>query len=116
MAEDQAAGSGQPDALDYEPDALEYKEVTEPDFGASAADAFSVVSIRGGVILRGSCPRCGDLMEFPYVERVYRGLGGQAQQAGQLGVVQMVCTCTAQHPRRPEGEEGCGAYWNVVLQ
>jgi hypothetical protein len=27
----------------------------------------------------------------------------------------MLCTCDDDHPHRPEGRKGCGAYWNFII-
>ncbi|GAA2746151.1 hypothetical protein GCM10010440_36740 [Kitasatospora cinereorecta] len=101
------------------PDPKRYEEITNLRF-ATAAASFEALPTRGGVILRGTCPRCADPMEFPHVDRVYRmTLPGRSTAARRSGaeqdVVHMICTCTADHPGRPEGLDGCGAYWNVRL-
>jgi hypothetical protein len=99
---------------DPTPTELTYQEVTDPAF-AGAAAAFHVLPVPGGVVFRGPCPRCGDAMEFPHVTQTYR-LGRRRRGSGRLsGTVPMICTCRSAHPGRPDGEDGCGAYWNVTV-
>lgn len=96
-----------------EPAALAFEEVTEEAYAERAA-TFDVLRTSGGVVLTGSCPRCGDMIDFAHVERVYRGLGRRRRASGRE-VVAVACTCTAEHPGRPGNDRGCGAYWNVVI-
>lgn len=97
-----------------------YEEITDPSFATKAAASFEVLPTHGGVTLQGTCPRCTDPMDFPHVNRVYRlTLRRRSAAARHSGAEQnrvpMICTCTADHPGRPEGLDGCGAYWNVTL-
>lgn len=96
---------------------MPYHEVTEPGFGDKAL-SFETEQIRGGLILRGACPRCDDLMEFPHVDKVYKGrlLPRRRQSGASGGTLPMMCTCDGEHPGRPSGEDGCGAYWNITLE
>jgi hypothetical protein len=99
---------------------LAYEELTDPAFAVRAAEVFSVRPVVGGVRLDGPCPRCGDPMDFPHVDQTYKKIrvgrrSGEARKSSDLGLVRMVCTCTGEHPGRPEGEDGCGAYWNLTL-
>jgi hypothetical protein len=93
--------------------ALTFEEVTEEGY-AERAMTFDVLPTPDGVVFKGSCPRCGDTMEFAHVERVYRGLGRRRRASGRE-VVAVACTCTAEHPGRPGDDHGCGAYWNDVI-
>lgn len=93
--------------------ALTFEEVTDGGYAEQTA-TFDVVPTSDGVVFKGSCPRCGDMMEFAHVERVYRGLV-RRRRAANREVVAVACTCTGEHPGRPAEDHGCGAYWNVVI-
>jgi hypothetical protein len=88
---------------------------------------FDPLPTRGGVILRGPCPRCRDLMEFLRVTRSVKATFWRRERSRPRGedgsrprrdpsVVPMICTCNGVHPGRPEGEYGCGAYWTITLR
>jgi hypothetical protein len=116
---DPAVPSADTDQSSAPPGSKPYEEITCEGF-ANAAVAFKVLPTHGGVILRGPCPRCADPMDFPHVDRVYRRMrrgrsAGDPRSGPQGNVVHMICTCQADHPGRPEGLDGCGAYWNVTL-
>jgi hypothetical protein len=99
---------------------LPYEECTAPEFAEKAARSFRAVPVPGGVYLAGHCPRCTDAVEFPFVRETYRGARRRGRTAGRPDdrddVVPMLCTCTGDHPGRPEAEDGCGAYWNLTLR
>ncbi|MFD5517266.1 hypothetical protein [Streptomyces sp. NPDC127066] len=99
-----------------------YEEITRPSFAERAA-SFQAVPTRGGVVLKGPCPRCGDPMDFPYVDSVVRSWLRRRPRpepptatATEETVVPMICTCAVPHPGRPDDLDGCGAYWNVILR
>ena len=97
-----------------------YEEITHPSFAEQAA-SFQAVPTRGGVVLSGPCPRCGDPMDFPHVDSVVRsGLRLRPHPVPPAAtaetVVPMICTCAVPHPGRPNDLDGCGAYWNVILR
>ncbi|MET7878877.1 hypothetical protein ABZS52_18330 [Micromonospora profundi] len=96
---------------------LPYAEITADNYAATFAATSIGSPTRRGVLLRGECPRCGDDMEFPMVTEIFQhSTGAPPGAAPRLGQDQpMLCTCTAAHPDRPAGEEGCGAYWNISL-
>jgi hypothetical protein len=101
---------------------LPYVESTEPAYGQIAAENFTVEHVRKGVLLlRGSCPRCGAAMEVPLVGAVFDGMRSilgrrrSTTTAPNEYVEPLVCTCEDEHPNRPEGRTGCGAYWTVLL-
>jgi hypothetical protein len=98
-------------------DPVAYQEVTADDYAAKFAQKCKPTKTRRGVLLRGTCPRCDDPMEFPVVTEAY-----QSVSAGNLGPAPagteetpLLCTCKSDHPNRPSDEEGCGAYWNLRL-
>lgn len=121
MSENVPAPDGESSVRDpaSPPEPLPYEEATDERF-ATAASAFQALPTHGGVVLRGPCPRCWHVMDFPHVDRVYRRAlwrraePGDRSRAPQL--VRMICTCTADHAGRPQDEYGCGAYWNLTLE
>jgi hypothetical protein len=96
---------------------IPYLEVTEASYAEHAASTFSVTEATTDVVLlRGACPRCGAALEIPLVPSIFHGMrtingGGQTNEQ----VEPMACTCEHEHPNRPEGLTGCGAYWNLTL-
>lgn len=105
---------------------LPYQEVTDDSYAEKAAATFTIEEPRPGLrVLRGNCPRCGALIDVPVMPTVFDGMRslrrqrngavGQAAAAAQDIVEPMLCTCDDDHPRRPEGRKGCGAYWNFVI-
>jgi hypothetical protein len=103
---------------------LPYQEITAPEYATLAARLFTVEDAGAGVaVLRGSCPRCGAVLEVPVVTDVFQGMRslldivrrrGAAPLPGEH-VEPMACTCADGHPNRPEGRVGCGAYWTLLL-
>jgi hypothetical protein len=97
---------------------LEYAEVTDEVYAAQIT-RFEPQAAHGGTYLRGPCPRCGDSMEFPVVESVFRSIrppSASAQPTVDSPVVPMMCTCLVAHPGAPQGLPGCGAYWNIRIE
>jgi hypothetical protein len=40
----------------------------------------------------------------------------RASKAAEAGHKEpMMCTCEDEHPNRPEGFSGCGAYWTLTI-
>lgn len=101
---------------------LPYLEITDEDYGRRAANEFTVEEFRSDtLILRGPCPRCRAPLEIPVVGTVvHRASFGRPwrrpdrpQTAEQ--VEPMMCICEDDHPNRPDGRHGCGAYWTVTI-
>lgn len=96
-----------------------YVETTEPDYAVQAAATFSVTEEDDGSVVSGPCPRCKGLIEIrlfdevvrDWFPRLRRGVPVPPVSAGEP----MICTCELDHPQRPPGNVGCGAYWNLVL-
>jgi hypothetical protein len=98
---------------------LSYHEETRPDFAAQVAATFKITEDEDGIILTGPCPRCADVIEIRLFDEVVRGWlpwrpRGKPAAAGRRSEP-MICTCDQDHPDRPAGGVGCGAYWNLVL-
>jgi hypothetical protein len=105
---------------DEEP--LPYEEISLPEFAERAARSFTVERRRpGGLVLRGPCPRCGAVMEYVTVDHLIEGTLGPRSwrrrrevQAENVERLPLYCRCDDQHPRRPDGRRGCGAYWILI--
>lgn len=94
-----------------------YEEITEDGYGDAFARAARAKETRRGVMLDGDCPRCAGRMSYPLVNQLFRSPlppGAPVPPAG-AEVVPIICTCPEGHPERPNGELGCGAYWNITL-
>lgn len=102
-----------------------YSEVSDSGYAEYAADNFTLDMTQPGfTVLRGTCPRCEDFMVYPVLEDVYKTTrpndgGGTSKTPGESDssgrVEPMICTCEGEHPGRPAGAEGCGAYWSLRL-
>ncbi|MEU6367274.1 hypothetical protein ABZ876_16440 [Streptomyces sp. NPDC046931] len=90
-----------------------YRETTAGDFAARYTSGLRIVSADADVaVFSGRCPRCGCDFTYTHTGRVFRS----PRRAPSPAQVPVICTCTADHPGRPPGEEGCGAYWNIILE
>jgi hypothetical protein len=69
------------------------------------------------LIFLGDCPRCGVQIDPLAIGDVVRGpQEAAAQPQFQYRDVVLKCNCTEPHEGRPEGREGCGAYWSLRLR
>ena len=98
---------------------LPYEELSLPEFAERAAARFSIDRpVPGTIVLRGPCPRCDAPMEFVTVDRLIEGTLGTPTQynpAESDYVEPLYCMCDGDHPRRPTGRIGCGAYWTLLI-
>ncbi|QFZ20597.1 hypothetical protein [Saccharothrix syringae] len=97
---------------------IPYEEITEQSYAETAAASFTVTEVSSAILLlRGACPRCGAALEVPLVGGVFNGMRGVSPEAADTDghVEPMACTCEHDHPNRPEGMTGCGAYWNLRI-
>lgn len=98
-------------------DPLPYAEVTESDYAERAAATFRASRpAPGTLVLTGPCPRCDTVIRVPVVDGVYKGpsrfrLGTQREPEPPQRLEPLICTCEEEHPGRPAGRVGCGAYW-----
>jgi hypothetical protein len=100
-----------------------YLEITEDSYSAFAATHFQVEEpAPGTLVLRGPCPRCRAVTEAPVVDSIFRSTRGVRfwrRPTGPAGVAShvepMMCDCAEDHPNRPDGFSGCGAYWNLTI-
>ena len=91
---------------------LPFRKVSEAMYGTDFAKTCTAHQTRRGVQLTGTCPRCGEPMDYLILTRVFLSPGAAVAATQQRTVL---CTCGTTHPDTPAGEEGCGAYWNVEL-
>jgi hypothetical protein len=105
---------------------MPYREAFDLEFAERAAASFSASVVdEDTVSLTGPCPRCGTGMNvvvpsemfFADRTRLLRRLLGRPgrQPSPPDQEVPMFCSCRAEHPGRPEGRTGCGAYWNLAV-
>jgi hypothetical protein len=95
-----------------------YDETTAENYASDFVTSITTTTpIRRGVLLRGRCPRCGDTMDFPIITKIFQRYtrAGDVASGGGSEERPVLCTCSVAHPGRPDGDEGCGAYWNVTL-
>ena len=100
------------------PALLPYLEVTNPGYAATAASAFEVQEGQlGDLSLRGPCPRCGIVIEIPVFDYVVRKAGWPAVWRSRRTRASNPSSAPVMNPTkcRPEGQVGCGAYWNFTL-
>ncbi|MFD9356013.1 hypothetical protein [Streptomyces sp. NPDC060031] len=94
---------------------LPYLEITAASYAASYTAGLRVTGTGDGAVLSGTCPRCACPFEFTYTRRVYRH-GPVGGRSAHTVTVPVLCVCETGHAGRPVDEEGCGAYWNVLLE
>ncbi|MFE9725715.1 hypothetical protein ACFYQ5_19460 [Streptomyces sp. NPDC005794] len=93
--------------------AVPYHETTEDDYAATYTARLDITHVNEETaVLSGACPRCGCACAYVHTRRTFRG----ARRRLGDGEIPVHCTCATGHPGRPEGEAGCGAYWNVRLE
>ncbi|KUN79275.1 hypothetical protein [Streptomyces griseoruber] len=96
-------------------DPVPYEEGSSQGYSERAADRFELVRhARRYLVASGPCPRCNAHLEIPIVTEAVRALGNGGPASGGTEVP-MYCECEGEHPGRPDGEEGCGAYWLLVV-
>ncbi|WP_284744157.1 hypothetical protein [Amycolatopsis sp. RTGN1] len=98
---------------------MPYHEITDGNFAREAAEHFTVAEPKPGtLVLRGPCPRCSTIIDVPIVKSIFRSrgpFGMRRDSPSRSRVEPMMCTCNDEHPNRPEGAYGCGAYWTLDL-
>ncbi|WP_406078902.1 hypothetical protein [Micromonospora sp. NBC_00858] len=93
---------------------LPYAEVTDEAYAAQTAASFTVREFEFAVLLSGRCPRCDHTTTSTVVDELYRrDTPAAAQDPGYRTVL---CECETDHPARPAGLRGCGAYWTLRLE
>ncbi|MFC4020213.1 hypothetical protein ACFOW4_20025 [Micromonospora sp. GCM10011542] len=95
---------------------LPYAEVTDEAYAERAAAGFTAQEFGSAVLLSGLCPRCHHPTTSTLVDELYRRAEQPAAPAGEPGHHTVLCECEAEHPSRPEGLLGCGAYWTLRLE
>ncbi|WP_436532518.1 hypothetical protein [Actinoplanes sp. HUAS TT8] len=98
---------------------LPYEECTDAAY-AEHASRFDVEQVGRSTVLRGICQRCRHVMEYLIRGHVVR-TGGRwpfsrpQPELPATGTERMICTCDGDHPNRPDGFKGCGAFWDVTI-
>jgi len=108
---------------------LPYRETTDDSYTELAVQSFTVEELESGIlVLRGPCPRCRAQIEVPVVTSIFEGLRAKGHPLLRRpkaprdyrgtpegnGIIEpMMCTCEDEHPNRPRGRKGCGAYWTL---
>ncbi|RZU53289.1 hypothetical protein EV385_5199 [Krasilnikovia cinnamomea] len=93
------------------PAPLPFAKVPADTYAAAFSATCEPTETRRGVLLTGTCPRCGDRMDYLVPTGVFLVFpGGSGPRPTPV-----MCTCRAEHPGRPDDDEGCGAYWTVEL-
>ncbi len=98
-----------------------YRPITEPSYTQLAAQEFSLLTPAPHTeVLFGPCPRCRGEFRDPLPAKLVkgrRGIGKLFRTVAQSrdDVVAMICLCPLDHPHRPDGERGCGAYWKLLI-
>ena len=93
---------------------MPFAEVTESGYSADHLSGLSVEGSWKEVVLNGTCPRCAHTFQFVHPWRGFRS--PLRQRPSGLLPVQVVCVCEEEHPGRPADDEGCGAFWIVLLR
>ncbi|GAA2195392.1 hypothetical protein [Micromonospora lupini] len=91
---------------------LPYAEVTDEAYATQAAAGFQPQEFEFAVVLSGRCPRCDHPSTTTLVDEVYR----KDVAAPDPGYRTLLCECEVEHPGRPAGLRGCGAYWTLWLE
>ncbi|MCX5066287.1 hypothetical protein OOJ91_10405 [Micromonospora lupini] len=91
---------------------LPYAEVTDEAYATQAAAGFQPQEFEFAVVLSGRCPRCDHPSTTTLVDEVYR----KDAATPDTGYRTLLCECDAEHPGRPAGLRGCGAYWTLWLE
>lgn len=96
-------------------DPVPFREVSEPTYAHHVQTAFTLVESAGGAYsLRGPCPRCrGVTVALLDIRHVMRSSGSRS---ARTSVEHHMCECPLEHPGRPDGIPGCGAYWNIEVE
>ncbi|GHA94280.1 hypothetical protein GCM10010330_55470 [Streptomyces tendae] len=100
-----------------------YEEVNQRSFEEESARRFTLVQVaKGTAELRGPCPRCGTAIQIPLVSGTYKSFRLWRRNGvrptpppGEVHEETVICTCEEDHPGRPEGKIGCGAYWCLEI-
>ncbi|NES39786.1 hypothetical protein G3554_27240 [Micromonospora sp. PPF5-17] len=95
-------------------DLLPYAEVTDTAYAEQAASGFAARPHGPAVLLSGACPRCGHATTSVLVDELFRREPPPVDP--DPGYRTVLCECAAEHPRRPAGMVGCGAYWTLHLE
>ena len=91
-----------------------FEEITHPAYAATHLAGLRIEGTRHEAVLSGTCPRCEHA--FQYVHPLTGFRGPWPHRSRGTYSVQVACVCEEEHPGRPDDDEGCGAYWLLLLQ
>lgn len=100
---------------------LPYEEVNKESFARDSAAEFELVQAGPGTAeLRGPCPRCRTTIRVPVVTSTFKSFRlwprtGQRTPPANVREELVICTCEEEHPGRPDGKFGCGAFWRLQI-
>lgn len=97
------------------------------------ADAFRATVTLPFIDVKGPCPRCNEETSFTYSVIGFYGVREMDTEQEREAFQKLVddfglepretkadftvyCRCEGTHDKRPEGEEGCGAYWQYYVE
>ena len=84
---------------------VEWAEVNDPTWHPNFERSVRGLSVR----FTGSCPRCGDHMDWD-VAKALPTLGTRTAAEPFT----MYCACGIPHDGHPPGDNSCGAYWLYI--
>ncbi len=100
-----------------------YLEQTHDSYAVWAAETFTAAAAEHGIVLlTGACPQCRGDVEIVLVNTIFAGRnrpGGWLRPGGSADPSSarlFMCTCPLEHPDRPQGYSGCGAYWKLTIE
>jgi len=104
-----------PGAPKKNPKPIPFQNLSVPD-GGDAMKAWPRERKQNGWEWSGRCPRCNhQASKFIADEVVTLALTAtEVQPVRETYVVR--CNCQEPHTDRPDGEQGCGAYWGVEIE
>ncbi|MFD3311949.1 hypothetical protein [Streptomyces sp. NPDC058656] len=91
-----------------------FEEITRPTYAEAHLAGLRIEGSRHEAVLSGVCPRCEHPFQYVHPLAGFRGL--RRPRSRDTYSVQVACVCTEEHPGRPADDEGCGAYWILLLQ
>ncbi len=96
---------------------LAWEEESSDELGAAAATTFRYQWLPVGqptrIVLEGPCPACSEPFTYDWPLVVVRDWVMESAGPRAPEPVTVYCQCRRAHAGRPEGEMGCGRYWEL---
>ncbi len=85
--------------------------------GFDLQTGFTVTPDDDGLVVSGDCPRCKGSTSWPFRKGEMGAMDQTDADAARSETATVICACGHPHEKRPDGsgEDGCGAYWKVLL-